>query len=149
MKFHRRWVITTRFILSETAPKIEMVLKDYLSDADENICCSGDTFWTVLHCPRCDVRRCKGNRITLLPALQVSCSNVLMVRTRKIRKYTDSDDGVSVSSIHTARQLQYDYIMTLLDLSRFNYSYFISRFRSFPDESQYQIQKRIINILLR
>jgi hypothetical protein len=37
-------VITTRFILSETAPKIEMVLKDYLSDADENICCSGDTF---------------------------------------------------------------------------------------------------------
>jgi len=72
-----------------------------------------------------------------------------MVRTRKIRKHTDSDDGVSVSSMHTARQLQYDYIMTLLDLSRFNYSYFISRFRSFPDESQYQIQKRIINILLR
>ena len=38
-------MITTRFILSETAPKIEMVLKDYLSDADENICCSGDTFF--------------------------------------------------------------------------------------------------------
>jgi hypothetical protein len=37
-------VTATVFILSETAPKIEMVPKNYLSDADENICCSGVTF---------------------------------------------------------------------------------------------------------